>query len=295
MALPLLMLAGAGILGGGRFLLERQEAQLRTQQAEQAQGYLEQYLQGPGAALAQADPQAGAAAAVQLAADPGNLTAILSGLENRRTAIPGQLSQQQAANMAQTVEATNRLQTDYTKGLGDLAATQDAYKRGLAAFEGGTQSDAIAALYSFFQTIEPGGRITESEQGQFEGHGGISNQIAGMLNSIRGQGLTAKTRQEFSETLGRLYAPRYQRGRQQLRAFEQRIQNRIDQGLNVNRSDVIGGLGIDFDFGPQQQRIGGPPPPPALGNDGLPALPPGFTRTDPNARRRRSVREQRGR
>jgi hypothetical protein len=281
--------------------MQKQEAKARNEQSQAAQGMLQQYMTGPGAALSQVDPQAANAAAVQLAADPTSIDSVLANLEQRRTAIPGQASQQEQQAFQNLNTATNELQADYTKAFGDLGATQDAYRRGLAAFEGGSQADALAGLYSFFQTMEPGGRITDNEQGAFEGHGGFANQIAGMMNRIKGEGLTAKTRAEFASALGGLYKPRYDRGKRQLTTFEQRIANMQARGIGVQRSDVVGSEGIDFDFGVQTPNIRSGKLAPGVEVDpetGDPELPPGFTSTNPNPEkpeRKRSVREQRGR
>jgi hypothetical protein len=187
----------------------------------------------------------------------------------------------------------NELESDLTKQTASLSATQNAYKRGIEAFKGGTAADAIAALYATFQTMEPNGRITESEQGALQGHGGISNQFASMINKIKGGGLTNTTRQEFLNTLSGIYKPFYEQGQAIKATTNKRIENARTRGVNVMDGDVYGSAGYDFEYGPQTVDISGKGPAVDNPQRGGPEL--DLVDYDPNAKpvKNKSVRSVR--
>ena len=115
-------------------------------------------------------------------------------------------------------------------------------------------ADAVAALYNFFNILEPGGRVTENEDGSFTGIGGTGSKFANWMNGIRGNGLDDTTRKQILSAINNQYGSQLDRARKQRAYYDKQVESYNNQGYNVN--SPVGSLGIDYDsplVNPNQQ------------------------------------------
>lgn len=252
MALPLLGLlgVGAGILGGGQFLLKKMD----DRRSESLLGDLQSAVANSGQFgqlygdrfLHQA----------QALADSGNLLNRTSGgvqslLQNFQSGAMQYAMQQQQREleMANAYSKTNEgrfrdLQTRYNSELSDFAEVQTQFKAAFNALDNPSNLNGITALYNLFSILEPGGRVTQNEDGTFTGLGDAGNRFANWMNEWMGEGLSEATRQEIMDSLYAQYNPRWLRANNVKRWYDNEIKNMSQSGYNVR--SPVGSLGIDW-------------------------------------------------
>ena len=250
MALPLLLLAGAGILGGGQFLLKKMDDRRKQSLFDGFQ----QQLQGTGQMQ---DPMAQAALGqAQRMVDDGSFLERNSGqLENlinnygyaqaqAQAAEQNRLAQMQDAYSQTNIGIAQDLQTRYNSELSEFAETQTQFRAAMNALENPSNLNSVTTLYNLFNILEPGGRVTANEDGTFTGIGDSGNQFANWLNQMTGEGLTQDTIKEITESIWQQYAPRLERARAVKGWYEGEMQALSGAGRNVR--SPVGSLGVDW-------------------------------------------------
>ena len=112
------------------------------------------------------------------------------------------------------------MRDDAVRELGPIAGQIPEFTGALDILASGSTTDAIASIFQFMQTIEPGGIVREGEQQMVRGTGGLSNQLANLINQAEGKGLTGPTRKALARTMIKIIKPRIeaaQTRQQQLR------------------------------------------------------------------------------
>ena len=151
---------------------------------------------------------------------------------------------------------SDQLDQDYNRDLRAFGSVvQPAYQQAVRALGPEMNSaDAVAALYNFFNILEPGGRVTENEDGSFTGIGGTGSKFANWMNGIRGNGLDDTTRKQILSAINNQYGSQLDRARKQRAYYDKQVESYNNQGYNVN--SPVGSLGIDYDsplVNPNQQ------------------------------------------
>lgn len=254
MALPLIAALGAGILGGGRYLMNRADERKAQGLAATAESFL------ANSTLAQAAPgqamgilnaiqgelqndsflDTGSAARVQSLMDAA--MAQNANIEQGQA----QAAQQAAIrNFDRSTAVTNQLDQDYNRDLRVFGSVvQPAFRQALSALENPNSADSVAALYNFFNIVEPGGRVTENEDGSFTGIGGSGARLANWFNQMRGEGLSENTREQIISAIWKQYQPQFERAKRQKSQYERDLRRYGQQGLDVR--SPVGRLGIDY-------------------------------------------------
>lgn len=248
MALPLLLAAGAGILGGAQYLMKKGDER-------EAASLLDGYdfslpgLQGQQES-AWMDNQAGSLMDRELGflnASKAQQAQQLRDLHQQRF---GQINQgmaaQQKQHYANSISRSDQLDADYNRDLKQFGGiVQPAYQQAVNALGPGMNSaDSVAALYNFFNIMEPGGRVTENEDGSFTGIGGGGAKLANWFNKMRGDGLDGETRKQILDAINNQYRPQLERARKQEQFYNNRMREYGDMGLDVQ--SPVGSLGIDY-------------------------------------------------
>ena len=147
---------------------------------------------------------------------------------------------------AEQTAASNQFDQDWARDVGQFAeVVQPSFQKALLALENPNSADSVSALYNFFNIIEPGGRVTENEDGSFSGIGGGSGRIANWLNEMRGEGLSDVTRDQIIESIWKQYTPEYERAGRQKTYYEQLLEaSRGMYGEGIQ--SPIGRQGIDW-------------------------------------------------
>ena len=221
MALPFLAM-GLGLLGGKAFLAERRDKRDLGQSMLEAENFL---MDNPE--FAEANP--GYLSSFEnirgnqgfFSDDSGQAESLLNAMradeklhraagekaEDRRLAIQNQFDQDWARDVGQFTEVI-----------------QPSFQKALLALENPNSADSVAALYNFFNIVEPGGRITENEDGSFTGIGGSAAGFANMLNKWRGDGLSDETRKQIMSSIWKQYTPEMERAQRQKVKYEADIE-----------------------------------------------------------------------
>lgn len=250
MALPILLAAGAGILGGGQYLLKKMDERRSASLLDKFQAQL------PATQYGQQNYEQ-AMDMARMIADSGGLlnrtsgdlssfmTQYLQGAQNQDALAHQRAVEAANLNFDRSTAITNQMDQDYNRDLGTFGnMVQPAYKRAMDALEGNNSADQIAALYNFFQIVEPGGRVTENEDGSFTGVGGSGSRLANWFNALRGDGLDEKSRQQIIGAIHRQYKSQYDNAERRRYAHERRLREYQNQGYNP--MSPVGNLGIDW-------------------------------------------------
>lgn len=262
MALPLLMMAGAGILGGGQYLLKKMD----DRRSESLLGDLEAKVQASGAAgttLGDMYMSAGerlASGNTLLQRNSGEIEDLLGGFDMAML----QQEQQQAAQLAQMQDAYSQtnmgiardLQTRYNSEMSEFAETQTQFRAAMNALDNPSNLNSVTTLYNLFNILEPGGRVTQNEDGTFTGIGSGGNRVSGWLNDMQGKGLTDATIKEITDSIWQQYAPRLERAREVKKWYDGEMQAIGGAGRNVR--SPVGSLGINWDLNQYPPDMGQP-------------------------------------
>lgn len=259
MALPLLMLAGAGILGGSQYLLKKQD----QKRADGMFGALQSQMQN--SALPPMIQDSILARGQDMIANDSfwNRSMVSSQLDqlsnNAMVANNNYVMQQQemaqqmkiASGQAQrerSFQLANEVEADYNRDLKDFGTFQDSYAKGVRALESNSSADAMAAVYNFFNLVEPGGIVRDGETAQFRDVGGTKSKIVNLLNGIQGKGLDPRAARELQTAMRNQYLDRYGRAKRQRDYYQERIDGYRSAGYDV--WSPVGSLGIDYGYNP---------------------------------------------
>ena len=173
------------------------------------------------------------------------------------------------------IKRIDTLATDYTgdKGYESLRKLQEAYDRGLAAYQNASKEAAterageqfetgvadIAMLNAFQHMIDPGVSVREGDVALLQSANSVRDQIALRIRQVnRGEKLTEKARGEMMQQMRAFYVEAMERSAEEL---TNRYQQRIDiDGLLSGTGVTVSNLGIDFAKVYrlyQQERAGG--------------------------------------
>jgi hypothetical protein len=277
MPLPLLLGIGAGILGGAQYLMKKEDDRETESLLAQMQA------QAPGTALGSAGYADPYLAAAQRTADNAGFFETSSdrvqSIYDKLLFDSAQYQQQQAQKQAErawqmqqsSIGITDQLDQDYNRDLKSFGQiVQPAYRQAMAALENPNSADSVAALYNFFNIVEPGGRVTENEDGSFSSIGGAGAEIANWLNKMRGEGLSGATTDQIKKAIYNQFKPQYERAVRQRQQYERDLEYYGNQGYNVR--SPIGRQGIDW-TAPQVSSGGGGGPGVPLRSAGNPTAP----------------------
>jgi hypothetical protein len=274
-----MMAGGMGLLGGGRYLLNKED----DRRAANTRAGLESFL--ASSAIPQAQ-QMGILNQAQLNEQNdswlnlGNNARTQSLLDYAMQADSQyrELGAQQARAAQQRITdrgftLSDQLDADYNRDLKVFGGVvQPAFQKALNALdEGATSADTVAALYNFFNIIEPGGRVTENEDGMFQSIGGMPSQVSNWLNQIRGKGMDSETRRQILDAIWKQYQPEYMRAKRQRDQYQRDIAAMRKQGYQVR--SPIGRLGINYDLNQIPEWATG-------GSKDQPPIPPGYREVD---------------
>jgi hypothetical protein len=278
MALPLLglMALGIGVSGGMQFLGHRADERKADSMLDD---FVPQFT-GPDAHILNAQyqnmaQQIGDASPGFLSEPGGKSQAAQSFLDQyQNDMVRSQLGQaQMQREMQDAYSQTNRgiadqLDQDYNRDLRTFAETQNQFRSAMQALENPSNINSVATLYNFFNILEPGGRVTENEDGTFAAAGSAGNRWASWLNEMRGGGLTEVSRKEIVDAIWAQYGTRWEQANRQKRQYEQELRDIEASGRKV--TSPIGRLGIDWSM----NQLGGLEGPPRTTKG--PPLPPGY-------------------
>lgn len=310
MALPLLMMAGAGILGGTQYLMKKQDD-------EKVQSLLPDFNSAmasspfagtPGAMMMEQKAQRIAQDDSFFASNKsGEIESMLDNLQGatfqQQQMAANQYAQSRQATAARAFGLSDQLDTDYRRDLGDLSTFQDTYRKGMQALQSNSKADILASAFNFYNLIEPGGIVRDDERDAYQATSSAATNFVNLLNDIQGKGLTESTAKQLANAMTTQYKPRYDRGQRQLGFYQERIGQYRKAGYDV--ASPVGSQGIDFQYGAQEYNP--IPTPQALAQDAVQmqqsqaerleqaAQARGRTTIDPNAGGRTSVRQQRRR
>ena len=280
MALPLIMMAGAGILSGAQYLLKRQdEKKGETMLAD----FQSDIYNGPMAGTQMGDwyaNQAQQAVSTRSGFFDEMATPRLEELQNAYgTQLNTMQQNQQAAqaSMADRFSQTNTgiantLSNQYNADLKVFAETQNQFKSAMNALDNPSNLNSVTALYNMFNLIEPGGRVTQNEDGTFSGAGDVGNRFSNWLNEMQGEGLTPDTIEEIRDAIWQQYSQRYEQSVRRKQYYEDEMNKLSGEGRNVR--SPIGRLGIDWSLNQMPNNE------PVIPIEEQPA-PPGFSLTRP--------------
>jgi hypothetical protein len=293
------MLAGAGMLGGGQYLLSKMDE-------KREKGMLSDFREyASSSPLAQSGLADGLLSGLESNAANSSLLGRTSGqtqsLINDFMKMDTEFQQDQMQLQAEMQDAYSKsnlgqaeqLQTNWEQAQKEFGGVQKQMQSAMLALENPSNLNSITSLYNLFAIIEPGGRVTQNEDGTFTGTGNGGNRLANWANEWRGEGLTPASIKEISESLWAQYTPKLENARRVKSFYENKMSQIQASGRNVQ--SPIGSLGIDFglnqfsDSAPQAANPNKDEP--TL----RPTLPPGLSYTNPNPTKKQSVREQRGR
>lgn len=261
MALPLLMAMGAGILGGGQYLLKKQDQRKAQSLIPDVQSAIAnspfagtQYgMQIENYAQAMAEDGS------LLNRNSGQIQALMGTVANNTLAYEqnqqamaqeaairsGQAQQAMQNRMAdRAFSLSDQLDQDYRSDLEDFGQFQDSYRKGMNAINTNSSADALAAAFNFYNLIEPGGIVRDDERGEFKSVGGAGAGFANLLNEIKGKGLTPKSRKQLEQAMNNQYKPRQERARRQFDYYQDQVGRARRAGYNV--ASPIGSQGIDW-------------------------------------------------
>lgn len=101
-----------------------------------------------------------------------------------------------------------QMRDDAVRELGPIAEQIPEFAGALDILANGSTTDAVASIFQFMQTIEPGGIVREGEQQMVRGTGGLTNQLANLINQAEGKGLSKPTRLALAKTMTAIIKPR---------------------------------------------------------------------------------------
>ena len=256
MALPLLMLAGAGLLGGGQYLLSKMD---EKREAGMLSDFREYATNSPLANSGMAD---GLLNQLESTADSSSLLgrtssqtqSLINDFQQKDFAFQqAQVAGQQANGTAAfnaAMTQSSQLQDDYRTDFQQFAEYQNVVGGIKGALEANDSANTLASVFNFFNILEPGGIVRESESGQYRAQGGTSQQWANWMNDIQGKGLTAKTAKQIWGAVQNQYTPRYEQAQRKKGAYDRRLEELRAYGVNaINPS---GSQGINWEIDPNE-------------------------------------------
>ena len=285
MALPLLLAAGAGILGGAQYLMKRQDQARANSMFSQMQSDL------ANSALSAQD-QNQILARAQNAIDNDsfwNRQMVTSQLENlsgyalqadankRATFAANQFAMQQQM-VRDSFARQDQMDADYNRDLGEFQQVQVARDQALASLgDGHNSADKIAALYNFFSIIDPGRAVQGNEAALFNSVGGLSAKGENWWNGLFGKGINDTSREEILQAIERQYQPKYENAQRVKSYYDRQYKDYWNRGYRF--VDPAGSLGIRWNDQPRNFNGSGGG---GGGGGGNPDPKPGDTVTGPN-------------
>ena len=128
--------------------------------------------------------------------------------------------------------------------------------------------------------IEPGGRVTQNEDGMFTSAGGLSARFTNWLNEAAGEGLSSKSIEEIRDALNRQYVPSWEAANRARVTLEQQMERMRASGRNVQ--SPIGNLGIEWGANvTDRNQLDAQTVAPQMPAATAPKIPPGFYGSDP--------------
>jgi hypothetical protein len=251
MALPFLAM-GLGLLGGKAYLQSKEDARTADETLQQAESWLANRPDWAAQNAGYLEQLENLRTNQGFFSDDTGLAQ--SYLQNMQRDYDTQQAQAEA-DKARRIAATNQFDQDWARDVGQFAeVVQPSFQKALLALEDPNSADSVAALYNFFNIIEPGGRVTENEDGSFRGIGGSGGRIANWLNEMRGEGLSDVTRDQIIESIWKQYTPEYERAVRQKGYYEKLMetsQGMYGQGIQ----SPIGRQGIDWSLQQDPRQV----------------------------------------
>jgi hypothetical protein len=250
MALPLLLGLGLGYMGGAQFLMKKRSDSEAQSLFDQTDFAAMPGLDGEEAAAqyeAQAQSLLGEESGFFDAGKYNKMHDLTAAYNSEFGARQTHQKEMEKLNWERSLNRTDAIEQDYNRDLKTFGSVvQPAYLQAVAALGPNMNSaDAVAALYNFFNIMEPGGRVTENEDGSFSGIGGKGSQFANWMNAIRGGGLDEKTKSQILSAVNNQYGSQLDRARRQRAYYDKEVSRYNEQGYSVN--SPVGSLGIDYD------------------------------------------------
>lgn len=271
MALPFLAL-GLGLLGGKAYLQTKSDTRESNSLLNEMEGFL---ASNPD--FAQANPQYQHSMETLrnnqgfLSDDADMASSLLTRMRS-----DDQLQRAQAEKtQEQQLAIQNQFDQDWARDVGQFTEViQPSFQKALLALDNPNSADSVAALYNFFNIVEPGGRVTENEDGSFTGIGGSAAGFANMLNKWRGDGLSDETRQQIMTSIWKQYTPEMERAQRQKVKYEADIE-RMRGLYGQDIQSPIGRQGGNWSLNQMPPGYGQPTEQPQL-----PPVPQGMTVED---------------
>lgn len=291
MALPLLLAAGAGILGGAQYLMKRQDQEV-------AQNKLNDFasqLQSSSLAGTQAGEQLLAAGQSRIDNDSfwdrgrvsGQIDQAMDALSNfntseminQRNRVAQSGVAQRNALMQGNQQISAQLQDDYSRDFKEFNNVQNLERAAINALNSGDREGTLFAAFNIAKLLDPASVARESETGAIINSGGASNNLVNAILAFQGDAANPKTRQNLLEAIQQQTQPRYD----DARARQQWYRDTINE-YNQRGYDLISPIGSQNIRDEPSYLLSGSAPPSttATGTADERPPPPGYSLTPPN-------------
>lgn len=291
MALPLLLAAGAGILGGTQYLMKRQDQEVaRNKFAD-----FSSQLQSSSLAGTAAGDQLLAAGQSRIDNDSfwhrgkvsTQIDQAMTSLSNfnqaellrGREALMQSQTAQRNAMLQANQQVSAQLQDDYSRDFKEFNNVQNLERAAVNALNSGDREGTLFAAFNIAKLLDPASVARESETGAIINSGGASNNLVNAILAFQGDAANPKTRQNLLEAIQQQTAPRYEDARARQKWYQGAINEYNQRGY-----DIISPIGSQNVREAPSYLLEGSTP-----QDSRAAIPiekrpppPGFTLTPPN-------------